>query len=71
MADIENIKNIAIIGGGIMGSGIAQVALLTGYEKVTVIDLSSEILEKSRKLIQTRMEALESREKFTEFFASN
>ncbi|MHA2282532.1 MAG: 3-hydroxyacyl-CoA dehydrogenase NAD-binding domain-containing protein [Promethearchaeota archaeon] len=67
MVDIENIKNIAIIGGGIMGSGIAQVALLTGYEKVTIIDLNAEILEKSRKLIQTRIEALESEEDFREF----
>ncbi|HEC37160.1 MAG TPA: 3-hydroxyacyl-CoA dehydrogenase family protein [bacterium] len=71
MVDIDNIKNVAIIGGGIMGSGIAQIALLTGYEKVTVIDLSSEILEKSRKLLQKRIEALESAEKCKEFFASN
>ena len=71
MVDIDNIKNIAVIGGGIMGSGIAQVALLTGYEKVTVIDVSSEILEKSRKLVQQRIEALESVEKCKEFFASN
>ena len=71
MVDIDKIKNIAIVGGGIMGSGIAQVALLTGYEKVTVIDLNAEILEKSKELIQTRIEALESVEKFKEFFASN
>ena len=60
MVDLDKIKNIAVIGGGIMGSGIAQVALLTGYEKVSVIDLSSEILEKSRTLIQQRIKALES-----------
>ncbi|MHA1986270.1 MAG: 3-hydroxyacyl-CoA dehydrogenase NAD-binding domain-containing protein [Promethearchaeota archaeon] len=71
MVDIENIKNIAIIGGGIMGSGIAQVALLTGYEKVTIIDLSSKILEQSRNLIQTRLKALESEEQFKTFFASD
>ncbi|MCK4285131.1 MAG: 3-hydroxyacyl-CoA dehydrogenase family protein [Candidatus Lokiarchaeota archaeon] len=71
MVNIDNIRNIAIIGGGIMGSGIAQVALLSGYEKVTVIDLSSEILKKSRELIQSRMEALESEEKYKAFFASN
>jgi len=71
MVDIDKIKNIAIVGGGIMGSGIAQVALLTGYEKVAVIDLNAEILEKSKELIQTRIEALESVEKFKEFFASN
>jgi enoyl-CoA hydratase/3-hydroxyacyl-CoA dehydrogenase len=71
MVDIENIKNIAVIGGGIMGSGIAQVALLAGYKKVTVIDLSSEILAQSRKLIQIRIEALESEEQFENYFGSN
>ena len=69
MVDLDKIKNFVVIGGGIMGSGIAQVALLTGYNKVTVIDLSSEILEKSRILIQQRIEALESEEKCKEFFA--
>ncbi|MFX1456233.1 MAG: 3-hydroxyacyl-CoA dehydrogenase family protein [Promethearchaeota archaeon] len=71
MVNIENIKNISIIGGGIMGSGIAQVALLTGYEKVTVIDLSSEILEQSINLIKTRIEALESEEQFKNYFGSD
>ena len=71
MVDIENIKNVAIIGGGIMGAGIAQVALLAGYEKVTVIDLSPEILKKSRNLIEQRIEALQSEEKSKELFASN
>jgi len=67
MVSLENIKNIAVIGGGIMGSGIAQVALLSGYEKVTLVDLKSEILENSRKEIKKRLEELES-EKFEEIF---
>ncbi|MFW9895029.1 MAG: 3-hydroxyacyl-CoA dehydrogenase family protein [Candidatus Thorarchaeota archaeon] len=71
MVNIENIKNISIIGGGIMGSGIAQVALLTGFEKVIVIDLSSEILENSINLIKSRIEALESEEQFKNYFGSD
>ena len=62
---------MAIIGGGIMGSGIAQVALLAGYENVTVIDLSNEILEKSRQTIQYRIESLESEKKFKEFLSKS
>jgi len=64
MVDWDNIKYIAVIGGGIMGSGIAQVALLSGFEKVTVIDLNDAVLEKSKELIQRRIEYLESEEKF-------
>jgi len=69
MVDLTSIKNIAVIGGGTMGSGIAQVALLSGYEKVTVIDLNPEILEKSKQLIQYRIESLESVEKFNQFMS--
>lgn len=64
MVDIDNIKNMAVIGGGTMGAGIAQVALLAGYEKVTIIDLNNEILKKSREMIKYRVESLESEEGF-------
>ncbi|MFW9874675.1 MAG: 3-hydroxyacyl-CoA dehydrogenase NAD-binding domain-containing protein, partial [Candidatus Thorarchaeota archaeon] len=67
MDDLDRIKNIAIIGGGIMGSGIAQVALLTGYEKVTIVDLKNDILQKSKETIQKRIVALESEENFKKF----
>jgi enoyl-CoA hydratase/3-hydroxyacyl-CoA dehydrogenase len=67
LVDIDRIKNIAVVGGGILGSGITQVALLAGYEKVTVIDLNDEILKSSRRLIQYRIESLVSEEKFKEF----
>ena len=67
MVSLENIKNIAVIGGGLMGVGIAQIALLSGYEKVTVIDLKGEILEKCRVEIQRRIEEFES-EKFEELY---
>jgi enoyl-CoA hydratase/3-hydroxyacyl-CoA dehydrogenase len=71
MVDLNSIKNFAVVGGGTMGSGIAQVALLSGYEKVTVIDLNSEILEKSKQLIQYRIESLESEEKFKQFLTES
>lgn len=69
MVELDSVKNVVVIGGGIMGSGIAQVALLSGYEKVTVIDLKTEILEKSRETIQYRIESLESEEKFKKFIS--
>jgi 3-hydroxyacyl-CoA dehydrogenase len=71
LVDIDNIENIAIIGGGVMGSGIAQVALLAGYKKVTVIDLDEGILRKSKDLIQERIQALESEENYKKFLTVN
>lgn len=41
------IEKIYIVGGGLMGAGIAQVAITEGYS-VTLNDLSADILEKSR-----------------------
>lgn len=68
LIDLDKIKNVAVIGGGMLGSGIAQVALLSGYEKVTIIDIKKEILEKSRELIQERIESLQSEENFKQYF---
>lgn len=48
MIEIDNVKKVAVIGAGVMGSGIALASLLAGYEKVTINDLNDDILEKSR-----------------------
>lgn len=39
------IKEIAVLGAGLMGAGIAQVAATAGY-KVTLVDISDELVEK-------------------------
>lgn len=46
MADTNNIRNIAVIGSGLMGGYIAQLALLAGFEKVTLNDVKMERIEK-------------------------
>ena len=43
MVDISNIKNIAVVGAGVMGYGIAQVALMAGYD-VTLVDVKENIV---------------------------
>jgi len=48
------IKNVAIIGGGQMGSGIAQVSAAVG-QTVTVVDLDQATLDNSRKVITTSL----------------
>jgi len=44
------IKNITVIGGGLMGSGIAQVAAQSGHN-VIMVDLDQKVLEKSQNAI--------------------
>ncbi|CAH0720566.1 unnamed protein product, partial [Brenthis ino] len=44
------VKNVTVIGGGLMGSGIAQVAAQAG-QNVTLVDVSSDVLAKSQKSI--------------------
>jgi 3-hydroxybutyryl-CoA dehydrogenase len=45
--NIDDIKTIGILGGGIMGQGIAQSAILAGY-KVIIRDLTDEIITKTK-----------------------
>lgn len=47
-------KNLSVIGAGIMGRGIAYVAALGGF-KVQLVDLNSETLEKAQSYIEQEM----------------
>ena len=47
---MPDIKTIGVIGGGVMGSGIAQ-ALAVGGCQVTVRDLTEQLIEKARSTI--------------------
>ncbi|MGB9673703.1 MAG: 3-hydroxybutyryl-CoA dehydrogenase [Anaerolineales bacterium] len=51
------IQRIFIIGAGTMGSGIAQVAAVAGYQ-VTIMDIVQQQLEKAQKNIQLSTEKL-------------
>ena len=46
----SKIKEFVVIGGGLMGAGIAQVGAQTGH-KVSLVDLSQEVLDKSNARI--------------------
>jgi len=43
MVDINNIKNITVVGAGVMGYGIAQVALMAGFN-VILVDVKENIV---------------------------
>ena len=44
--NIDDIKTIGVLGGGLMGQGISQSAILAGY-KVICRDLTDEIVAKT------------------------
>jgi 3-hydroxyacyl-CoA dehydrogenase len=44
------IQEVVVIGGGLMGAGVAQVAASTGH-KVTLVDISQDVLDKSQARI--------------------
>jgi len=46
----EDVKRIGIVGGGVMGGGIAQVMAIGGYE-VIVRDLTDEVIEATKGAI--------------------
>jgi 3-hydroxybutyryl-CoA dehydrogenase len=59
-----SINNIAVIGSGTMGNGIAHVFALYGY-KVTLIDIKEEFLERSLKTITGNLERQLKKEAIT------
>ena len=58
-------KNIAIIGAGTMGNGIAHVFAMNGY-KVALVDVSSERLEKAIATIDKNLWRMVAKEKIDE-----
>ncbi|CAH1180286.1 unnamed protein product [Phaedon cochleariae] len=46
----NTIKNVTVIGGGLMGSGIAQVAAQTGHN-VTLVEMNADLLKKAEDSI--------------------
>ena len=60
MVDISNIKNIIVVGAGIMGHGIAQVSLMAGYD-VTLVDIKDEFLDNGAAKIEEGLKKLEAK----------
>lgn len=61
---IERIKQVVVVGGGVMGNGIAQVVATAGFE-VTVVDISAEALERTRTRIERSLARLVKKERIT------
>src|ERR1700749_2582209 len=58
------IRTIAVCGAGTMGSGIAQVASMGGYQTV-LYDLDENMVEKGKQAIQKNLQTLTEKNKLT------
>ena len=58
------IKNITVLGSGIMGHGIAQVSAMAGYN-VTLRDIEQQFLDKAISKIRWSLDKLVSKEKIS------
>ena len=58
-------KNIAVIGAGTMGNGIAHTFAQSGYQ-VNLIDISKESLQKGLETISKNLDRMLAKEKITE-----
>ena len=67
MAESNEVRIIAIIGSGVMGTGIAAIALLAGYKRVILNDINFSLLKNSRNSIETVIRALENEYSFKEY----
>lgn len=60
-----SIKNITVLGSGVMGHGIAQVSAMSGYN-VVLRDIDQQFLDKAMEKIKWSLEKLVSKEKITQ-----
>ena len=58
-------KNIAVIGAGTVGNGIAHVFAQSGYQ-VNLIDISTEALDKALATIEKNLDRMVAKEKITQ-----
>ncbi len=59
------IKNITVLGSGIMGHGIAQVSAMSGYN-VVLRDIEKQFLDKAMEKIKWSLDKMVSKQKLTE-----
>ena len=62
--DIMKIKNITVLGSGIMGHGIAQISAMAGYN-IVLRDIEQKFLDKAMDKINWSLEKLVSKEKIS------
>ncbi|HIB09358.1 MAG TPA: 3-hydroxybutyryl-CoA dehydrogenase, partial [Gemmatimonadetes bacterium] len=59
-----DIRRVSVVGCGLMGSGIAEVAAKSGFD-VTVLEVDDEVLERGKGRIKRSMDRAVEKEKLT------
>ena len=59
------VKNITVLGSGIMGHGIAQVSAMAGYN-VVLRDIEQKFLDNAMEKIKWSLDKLVSKEKISQ-----
>jgi len=70
MADLSSVKKIAVVGSGIMGTGIMEGILLKGFDKAVLHDADSSALRKGRDTIERMIRIVADEEGFKQFVSS-
>ncbi len=70
MVDISKIKNLVVVGAGVMGYGIAQVALMAGYN-VKLVDIKESIVNNGLTKIEEGLEKAQIKGKLKEGISIN
>jgi len=52
VSKIDHVNNVAVIGAGVQGHSIAQIALMAGFKKVFLNDISLDMIEKAANQIE-------------------
>jgi 3-hydroxybutyryl-CoA dehydrogenase len=65
MKELNDIKTIAVIGAGTMGSGIAQLCAAAGYQTI-IFDLNAKALENAINIISKNLQGAIDRGKLSE-----
>lgn len=67
---VKQIKNITVLGSGVMGHGIAQISAMSGYV-VSLRDIKQELLDRAIEKIKWSLDKMVSKEKITSEEASS
>ncbi|MHA1509549.1 MAG: 3-hydroxyacyl-CoA dehydrogenase NAD-binding domain-containing protein, partial [Promethearchaeota archaeon] len=65
MVDISKIRNITVVGAGVMGYGIAQVALMAGFN-VILVDVKENIVNNGLAKIEEGLKKAQIKGKLDE-----